>query len=90
VRFLGSNGPEAAGRLATFTYVPISIIAALALVHAVRIVRQPAPAAPAGRAVAYRVVAGSALITLLMGGRLAAGRVAVAGPVPGQCLRAVG
>jgi hypothetical protein len=38
VRFLGTSGPEIAGRLSTFTYVPISIIAAGALLHARRLV----------------------------------------------------
>jgi hypothetical protein len=36
VRFLGASGPEIAGRLSTFTYVPISIVAALALLQAGR------------------------------------------------------
>jgi hypothetical protein len=40
VRFLGTSGPEIAGRLSTFTYVPISIIVAGALLHAVRLVPQ--------------------------------------------------
>jgi hypothetical protein len=36
VRFLGASGPEIAGRLSTFTYVPISIVAAAALLQAGR------------------------------------------------------
>lgn len=89
VRFLGSNGPEAAGRLGTFTYVPISIIAALALVHAVPIVPRRAPAPPvasAGRTVVVRVAAGSALITLLMIGARAGGWPPVAALLPGRYL----
>jgi hypothetical protein len=79
VRFLGQSGPEIAGRLSTFTYVPMSIVAAIALVHAVRVLPRrnadgqwlrgvPAPdAAPAVGARRFvRIVAGSAAITLLM------------------------
>ncbi|HEY0533223.1 MAG TPA: hypothetical protein VGD29_16670 [Actinoplanes sp.] len=55
VRFLGSNGPEIAGRLSTFTYVPMSIVAATALVQAVR--SHP-----------RRVVAGALVVTVLMAG----------------------
>jgi hypothetical protein len=69
--------------LATFTYVPISIVAALGLVHAVQIVPRPAPA---GRTVAYRVAAGSALITLLMIGARAGGWPPAGSLLPGRYL----
>ncbi len=79
VRFLGESGPEIAGRLSTFTYVPISIVAAVALVQATRLIPRrnaegqwlrgvplpPAPPATGARRIA-RIVAGSAAITLLM------------------------
>jgi hypothetical protein len=81
VRFLGQNGPEIAGRLNTFTYVPISIVAGIALVRATRLIPRrnaagrflrggPAPqAAPAhGHRPAIRIVAGAAGLTLLMVG----------------------
>ena len=86
VRFLGSNGPEAAGRLATFTYVPMSIIAAIALVHAVQIVPRRAPAARTGARVAFRVTAGSALVTLLMIGARTGGWPPVGSLLPGRYL----
>jgi len=99
VRFLGSNGPEAAGRLATFTYVPISIIAAIALVRAVQIIPsrdaegrrwwvQPALEVPppAGRRLVFRVAAGSALVTLLMVGARTGGWPPPASLVPGPYL----
>jgi hypothetical protein len=81
VRFLGSNGPEIAGRLSTFTYVPMSLIGAIALVQAVRVFppkvaganrwRLPSPPPSAvrpGRTFTPRVVAGAAMITVLMVG----------------------
>jgi hypothetical protein len=77
VRFLGSNGPEIAGRLSTFTYVPMSIVAAVALVRGVRL-RRPAGSrwrrllapepAGSGRTFTWRVLLGAALITVLMAG----------------------
>ena len=99
VRFLGTNGPEAAGRLATFTYVPISIIAAIALVRAVQIVPsrdaegrrwwvQPAleMPPPKGRNLVVRVAAGSALVTLLMIGARAGGWPPIGSLLPGTYL----
>ena len=99
VRFLGTNGPEAAGRLATFTYVPISIIAAIALVRAVQIVPsrdaegrrwwvQPAleMPPPKGRHLVIRVAAGSALVTLLMIGARAGGWPPIGSLLPGTYL----
>jgi hypothetical protein len=79
VRFLGQSGPEIAGRLSTFTYVPISIVAAVALVQATRLIPRrnaegqwlrgvplpPAPPATGTRRIA-RIAAGSVAITLLM------------------------
>jgi hypothetical protein len=99
VRFLGTNGPEAAGRLATFTYVPISIIAAIALVRAVQIIPyrdaegrrwwvQPAQEMPPpkGRNLVVRVAAGSALVTLLMIGARAGGWPPIGSLLPGTYL----
>ncbi len=95
VRFLGSNGPEIAGRLSTFTYVPISVVAAIALVHAVELIPRhrdakgrrwlavsPLPAAaPANRTFTPRVVTGGAIITVLMIGARVGGW-----PPPNQLL----
>jgi hypothetical protein len=99
VRFLGQNGPEAAGRLATFTYVPISIIAAIALVRAVQILPsrdsdgrrwwvQPALEVPPpkGRNLVIRVAAGSALVTLLMIAARAGGWPPAGSLLPGRYL----
>jgi hypothetical protein len=99
VRFLGANGPEAAGRLATFTYVPISIIAAIALVRAVQILPsrdidgrrwwvQPALGVPppTGRRLVLRVASGSALVTVLMIGARAGGWPPVGSLLPGPYL----
>jgi hypothetical protein len=79
VRFLGQSGPELAGRLSTFTYVPMSIIAAIALVRAPRLLPRrnaqgqlfrgaPAPDAPppTGRRLTTRILLGSLGVTLLM------------------------
>jgi hypothetical protein len=99
VRFLGQNGPEIAGRLSTFTYIPISIIAAIALVRAVQILPSRdcdgrrwwvAPALyvppPTGRNLVVRVLAGSALVTLLMIGARAGGWPPVGSLLPGPYL----
>jgi hypothetical protein len=99
VRFLGQNGPEIAGRLSTFTYVPISIIAAISLVRAVQILPSRdsdgrrwwvAPALyvppPTGRNLVVRVLAGSALVTLLMIGARAGGWPPVGSLLPGPYL----
>jgi hypothetical protein len=78
VRFLGSNGPEIAGRLSTFTFVPMSIIAAIGLVRAVRLMKPvgsgwrrwfvPSPEPAPGRRLSLRVLAGALMITVLMAG----------------------
>lgn len=75
VRFLGSDGPEIAGRLSTFTYVPMAIVAAAALVKAVR--RAP-----------YRrnVLAGAATVTVLMVGARAGGWPPAGQLLPGPYL----
>lgn len=99
VRFLGQNGPEIAGRLSTFTYIPISIIAAISLVRAVQILPSRdsdgrrwwvAPALyvppPTGRNLVLRVLAGSALVTLLMIGARAGGWPPVGSLLPGPYL----
>ncbi|HEU4349886.1 MAG TPA: hypothetical protein VFR35_19085, partial [Actinoplanes sp.] len=99
VRFLGQNGPEIAGRLSTFTYIPISIVAAIALVRAVQILPSkdaagrrwwvaPAPAAPppTGHRLVIRVLAGSALVTLLMIGARAGGWPPLGSLLPGPYL----
>jgi hypothetical protein len=87
VRFLGSNGPEAAGRLGTFTYVPISIIAATGLVRAVQIIPRAAPGLrPSRWTRAVRVAGGSALLTLLMIGARAGGWPPIGSLLPGRYL----
>ncbi|MFI7602963.1 hypothetical protein [Actinoplanes sp. NPDC049681] len=100
VRFLGQNGPEIAGRLSTFTYVPISILAAIALVRGVQIIpakdadghrwRAAAPAIdfihPGGWNLYSRVAAGSAMITLLMVGARAGGWPPLGSILPGPYL----
>jgi hypothetical protein len=84
VRFLGSNGPEIAGRLSTFTYVPMSIVAATALVSTVRLLpaRLPLPAPTPSR----RVLAGAAVITVLMAGARVGGWPPAAQLLPGPYL----
>jgi hypothetical protein len=100
VRFLGQNGPEIAGRLSTFTYVPISVIAAIALARAVQILpsrgsnglryRIAPPVAAqspmSGRRPAVRLIAGTALITLLMIGARAGGWPPLGSLLPGPYL----
>jgi hypothetical protein len=100
VRFLGQNGPEIAGRLSTFTYLPISIVAAIGLVRGVQLIpardadghrwRAAAPAIdvvlPGGWNLYSRVAAGSAMITLLMIGARAGGWPPIASILPGPYL----
>ncbi|MEU4622683.1 hypothetical protein AB0G04_22280 [Actinoplanes sp. NPDC023801] len=100
-RFLGSGGPEIAGRLSTFTYIPISIIAAIAIVHAVQIVPAkdgngrrwlsvppPGVAVTTGRRLARQVYIGTTLITLLMVGARTGGWPPVSALLPGPYLPA--
>jgi hypothetical protein len=100
VRFLGQNGPEIAGRLSTFTYIPISILAAIGLVRGVQLIpardaeghrwRAAAPAIdvvmPGGWNLYSRVAAGAAMITLLMIGARAGGWPPIASLLPGPYL----
>jgi len=100
VRLLGQNGPEIAGRLSTFTSIPISIVAAIGLVHGVRLLpardaagRRRWTAAPAIDAVVPgrwsrhgRVAAGAAMITLLMLGARVGGWPPIASVLPGPYL----
>ena len=100
VRFLGQNGPEIAGRLSTFTYIPISILAAIGLVRGVQLIpardadghrwRAAAPAIdvmmPGGWNLYSRVAAGAAMITLLMIGARAGGWPPIASILPGPYL----
>jgi hypothetical protein len=91
VRFLGSNGPEIAGRLSTFTYVPMAIVAAVALTRAVRLLppkggwRRPSPPAT-GRLRTPRLLAGAAVVTLLMAGARLGGWPPAAQLLPGPYL----
>ncbi|MBO3738881.1 hypothetical protein [Actinoplanes flavus] len=100
-RFLGTNGPEIAGRLSTFTYIPMSIIAAIAIVYAVQIipakdadgrrwlsVPPPGVAVTTGRRLAGQVYIGTALITLLMIGARTGGWPPVSALLPGPYLAA--
>ncbi|GAB1640969.1 hypothetical protein [Krasilnikovia sp. MM14-A1259] len=100
VRFLGQNGPEISGRLQTFTYIPIAILSAIALVRGVQIIplrdsaghrwRAAAPVydypAPVGWPLFTRVAAGSALVTLLMIGARAGGWPPLVSLLPGPYL----
>jgi hypothetical protein len=100
VRFLGQNGPEIAGRLSTFTYIPISILAAIGLVRGVQLIpardvdghrwRAAAPAIdvvmPGSWNLYSRVAAGAAMITLLMIGARAGGWPPIASILPGPYL----
>ncbi|MEU8658823.1 hypothetical protein [Actinoplanes philippinensis] len=100
-RFLGSGGPEIAGRLSTFTYVPMSIIAAIAIVHAVRIIPDkdehgrrwlsvppPGVAITTGRRLTNQVYVGTTLITLLMVGARTGGWPPVSALLPGPYMPA--
>ncbi len=100
-RFLGQSGPEIAGRLSTFTYVPMSIIAAIAIVHAVRIIPDkdengrrwlsvppPGVAVTTGRRLAGQVYIGTTLITLLMIGARTGGWPPVSALLPGPYMPA--
>jgi hypothetical protein len=87
VRFLGASGPEIAGRLSTFTYVPVSIVAALALVRLAGVVRDRAPA-PSRARWGSRIMLGTAVVTLLMVGARAGGWPPVYGLLPGPYLAA--
>jgi hypothetical protein len=100
LRFLGQNGPEVSSRLQTFTYIPVGILAAIALVRGVQIIplkdadghrwRAAAPAfdypAAGGWHLWTRVAAGSALITLLMIGARAGGWPPIGSILPGPYL----
>jgi hypothetical protein len=94
VRFLGSNGPEVAGRLSTFTYVPMSIVAATALVQAVRLipsrrgllVPSPPPDPAGSRTLTPRVLAGAAVIVVLMAGARVGGWPPAGQLLPGPYL----
>ncbi|MEV6843061.1 hypothetical protein [Actinoplanes sp. NPDC051411] len=85
VRFLGSNGPEIAGRLSTFTYVPMSVVAATALVQAVRLLPSKKPLKP-GRTFTRRVLAGAVVITVLMAGARVGGWPPAGQLLPGPYL----
>jgi hypothetical protein len=100
-RFLGAGGPEIAGRLSTFTYVPMSIIAAIAIVHAVRIIPDkdqdgrrwrsvppPGIAVTTGRRLTNQVYIGTTLLTLLMVGARTGGWPPVSALLPGPYLPA--
>jgi hypothetical protein len=100
-RFLGSGGPEIAGRLSTFTYIPISIIAAIAIVHAVQIVPAkdengrrwlsvppPGVAVTTGRRLSRQIYVGTTLITLLMIGARTGGWPPVSALLPGPYMPA--
>jgi hypothetical protein len=100
VRFLGENGPEISSRLQTFTYIPVGILVAIALVRGVQIIplkdseghrwRAALPAfdypAEGGWHLWSRVAAGSALITLLMVGGRAGGWPPIGSILPGPYL----
>jgi hypothetical protein len=89
VRFLGASGPEIAGRLSTFTYVPISMITALALARGAGVVRDRQAADPAARPRwGARVLVGTAVATLLLVGARAGGWPPVYGLLPGPYLAA--
>jgi hypothetical protein len=88
VRFLGASGPEIAGRLSTFTYLPMSVVAALALVRINRIrLRRKRPAQP-GVHWGTRIAVGTAVATLLLVGARAGGWPPVWALLPGPHLAA--
>jgi hypothetical protein len=62
LRFLGTDGPELAGRAATFTYLPLALLTAAALVR----IRSVKPTGhPTRRMLGHRILVGSALLVLL-------------------------
>jgi hypothetical protein len=94
VRFLGADGPEIAGRLTTFTYVPIAVAGAYALVNVVRLVPEHGsgirrwltpspPPPPARRVLTPWVFAGAAAVTVLMIGARLGGWPPTASLLPG-------
>ncbi|WIM99175.1 hypothetical protein ACTOB_002819 [Actinoplanes oblitus] len=100
-RFLGTNGPEIAGRLSTFTYIPISMVAASAIVYAVQIIPPkdehgrrwrsalvPGYSITTGRRLSQQVWLGTALITILMIGARTGGYPPVSALLPGDYLPA--
>ena len=101
VRLLGTNGPEIAARLSTFTYVPIAVVAAIALVQAPKLLPGPdgagrrcravspvPPVLPGRPALTPRVLAGGAIVTVLMVGARAAGWPPPTQLLPGPYLAA--
>jgi hypothetical protein len=99
VRFVGSNGPEIAGRLTTFTYIPMSVIGAIALVNAIRVLPQRGadgirwlapspPRPPANRAFTPRLLVGAGVIIVLMIGARAGGWPPSASLLPGPYVAA--
>ncbi|MET0426245.1 MAG: hypothetical protein ABW046_20420 [Actinoplanes sp.] len=99
VRFLGTNGPEIAGRLTTFTYIPISVVGAYALVNVVQLFpariegkkrwRTPSPPPPpAGKLLTPRLIAGAVAVTVLMIGARVGGWPPSASLLPGPYVAA--
>ena len=89
VRFLGASGPEIAGRLSTFTYVPISIVAALALARLNRLRLDRVPVVRRRMTTlgwGAKIAVGTAIATLLLVGARAGGWPPVWGLLPGPYL----
>jgi len=99
VRFVGSNGPEIAGRLTTFTYIPMAVVGAIGLVTAARLLPQrgpdgikwlapsPPPKPQAG-ALSARLLVGAVAITVLMIGARVGGWPPAASLLPGPYVAA--
>jgi hypothetical protein len=81
LRFVGAQGPELAGRAATFTYLPMSILAAATLMRW----RSPVRWRPV-RVLADRVAVGSLALVLLMIGARLGGWPPVWATLPGRYL----
>ncbi len=91
LRFVGADGPELAGRAATFTYIPMSMLAAATIVEWRRSLRPRLWPGPLGRLTvdakwARPAPLGAAMATLLMVGARAGGWPPYWEQVPGRYL----
>jgi len=91
LRFIGADGPELAGRAATFTYIPMSMLAAATIVEWRRSLRPRLWPGPLGRLTtdaswARPAPLGAAMATLLMVGARAGGWPPYWEQLPGRYL----
>ncbi len=82
LRFVGAQGPELAGRATTFTYLPMSILAAATLMRW----RSPVRRSQLLRTVADRAAVGSLALVLLMVGARLGGWPPIWASLPGRYL----